>query len=122
MGSMNTRLSKDDSSMSYTPIKPDQLTRTIPDDFDPRSPAAAFNRTPIQVKADLKSIVDPRSPTNEIERTPIYGVKHSHVQMTKNGEQLFQDTFQIIILLLSRNMLICVRLIFSLLLRQYNFS
>ena len=46
--------------------------RTLPSEFDPRSPTLGVDRTPIQFAATPDQLIDPRSPSDGIERTPIY--------------------------------------------------
>ena len=96
MGSFNSHTLKndDDQSWSSTPIRRGDIhQRTLHQDYDPRSPAVVFDRTPIQVQATPESVIDPRSPTNEILRTPIYGAK-------SNGEILVEKTGMVTMVLL----------------------
>eukprot|EP00914_Ancora_sagittata_P010150 GHVO01019538.1.p1 GENE.GHVO01019538.1~~GHVO01019538.1.p1 ORF type:complete len:240 (+),score=27.14 GHVO01019538.1:103-822(+) len=72
MGSANTKAFKDLLEDSSSPTPPMQR-KSIEEVIDPRSPAAEFPRTPIQVEKTPSTLVDPRSPTYGIMRTPIYG-------------------------------------------------
>ncbi|ELU02045.1 hypothetical protein CAPTEDRAFT_191741, partial [Capitella teleta] len=71
MGSASSKAFKDLMEDSASPTPPMQR-KMVEEVNDPRSPAAEFPRTPIQVEKTPSMIVDPRSPTYGIMRTPIY--------------------------------------------------
>lgn len=54
---------------------PDSKLKTLPREFDPRSPSDGIFRTPIQIAAMPVQLLDPRSPSMGIDRTPIYPMR-----------------------------------------------